>query len=166
MSPNLGHESRRANRDLRMAESNKFCAVQIETCALAVALAELSNHNLRKTPRPTAASQQGKPRDMVGHFPHRLLSASWFWSCLVLCTYLCSLKDSLAPVQHCCGVTGSFFLPTEYLLVQKETCSIRVWWTESPFPEQPCGQTNHWCWKPTFKALAWIASGVSVGNAL
>lgn len=38
-----------------MAESNKLCTVQVEKDALAVALAGLPNHSLRRRSSPTAA---------------------------------------------------------------------------------------------------------------
>lgn len=85
-------------------------------------------------------------------------STSWFCSPLVLCAYLCSLKESWASLQHCSRTTGSFFLTTEYLFVQNETCPAMCDEEKAFFQSSPVARPL--LLKPTFKSLAWIAPGV------
>lgn len=75
-------------------------------------------------------------------------NASQFCSYLVLCSYLCSLKENWASLLPC---WGSFFLTTDYLFVQNETRQAMCDEQKALF------QSN---WKPAFKSLTWIALGV------
>lgn len=142
-----------ADRGLNTAESNKLCAFQIETCALAIALSGLSNHNLRRKSsttviKPTAASRIGKPWNVVSHLPCGCQPSQWLLILQPL-GFVCILVFTGGELSIIAALLQNYriFLLDHWVFVcAKWNVSSNTWQTESPFLEQLGSQTTHCCW--------------------